>query len=318
MQEPDRSSPAPLVLVANDQEWSARSLESILGPQGYAVVRAHTGRQALELARRTRPDAIIVDSGMPDIPGMEVCRILREDARFSDGTPIIVTTAGPASRTERMEAYRAGAWEFVSQPLDSEAFLLQLENFIRSKRELDRSRDDSLLDATTGLYNVRGLARRAKELGADASRRRAPLACVAVAPLAGNDEQENATSDEQGFLVITHLSDIFRRTARMSDVVGHLGRSEFAILAPATEAKGIVRLFERIQETIDSLPLDLDAGGRKLKVRAGYCAVPDFAESSVDAVELLLRAATALRHVKSGDGDAGITAFEDVPVKFLH
>ena len=37
----------PLVLIANDQEWSARSLESILGPAGYAVLRAYTGRQAL-------------------------------------------------------------------------------------------------------------------------------------------------------------------------------------------------------------------------------------------------------------------------------
>ena len=42
---------SPLVLIANDQEWSARSLESILGPNGYAVIRAYTGQQALERAR---------------------------------------------------------------------------------------------------------------------------------------------------------------------------------------------------------------------------------------------------------------------------
>ena len=42
----------PIVLVANDQEWSARSLESVLGPHGFATVRAFTGRQALELYGR--------------------------------------------------------------------------------------------------------------------------------------------------------------------------------------------------------------------------------------------------------------------------
>ena len=107
----DKTTAPPLVLIANDQEWSARSLESILGPQGYAVVRAHTGRQAIDLAWRTHPDAIVIDSGMPDIGGVEVCRLLRQDSRFSVSTPMIVTTFGPTVPAERVEAYRAGAWE---------------------------------------------------------------------------------------------------------------------------------------------------------------------------------------------------------------
>jgi DNA-binding response OmpR family regulator len=170
MLETEKTTAPPLVLIANDQEWSARSLESILGPQGYAVVRAHTGRQAIDLAWRTHPDAIVIDSGMPDISGVEVCRLLRRDARFTVSTPIIVTTAGPAARADRLEAYRAGAWEYCTDPIDADALLLKLETFIASKRELDQCHDDSLIDRGTGLYNVRGLTRRAQELGADASR----------------------------------------------------------------------------------------------------------------------------------------------------
>ena len=49
----DVQSAPPLVLLANDQEWSSRSLESVLGPRGFATVRAFTGRQALELVRTT-------------------------------------------------------------------------------------------------------------------------------------------------------------------------------------------------------------------------------------------------------------------------
>jgi hypothetical protein len=52
-----------------------------------------------------------------------------------------------------------------------------------------------------------------------------------------------------------------------------------------------------------------------VQVRAGYCAVPDFAESSVDAVELLLRATTALRDLtREGDGER-VRAFEQVPLQ---
>ena len=316
MLDSEKTAPPPLILIANDQEWSARSLESILGPHGYAVVRAHTGRQALDLAQRTRPDAIVIDSGMPDIGGVEVCRILRRDARFSPSTPIIITTAGPAARSERLEAYRAGAWEYSTDPIDAEALLLKLETFIASKRALDQCRDDSLLDRDTGLYNVRGLTRRAQELGADASRRQAPLACVAVSATPNatlEDEVRNGAAER----IAAYLSDVFRRTARVSDVIGHLGRSEFGIIAPSTAASGAVRLVERIQATVESAPLATETEQRPLQLKAGYCAVPNFAESSVDAVELLLRAATALRHVK-GSENLGITAFEDVPLRFVH
>src|SRR5206468_11787926 len=109
MENREKASSAPLVLIANDQEWSARSLESIRGPSGYSVVRAYTGQQALERARATQPDLIILDAQMPDMHGFDVCRTLRADARFSSTTPIVITTSGPSGRTQRLEAYRAGA-----------------------------------------------------------------------------------------------------------------------------------------------------------------------------------------------------------------
>ena len=300
---PDASAP-PLVLLANDQEWSARSLESVLGPQGFASVRAYTGRQAIELARRVHPDVIIVDAGMPDMSGMEVCLKLREDLEFPRSTPIIMTTAGPASRAQRIEALRAGAWEFLSQPIDAETLLLKMSLFVQARREIDRSREESLLDNATGLYNVRGLARRAREIGNDATRRRTPLACVAISPVA--DADTGFMGEDLDSRIADHLSEICRRTARSSDAVGRLGRAEFAIIAPSTDHDGAMRLVERLREQVESLPVTLDGVPRAFKVRAGYCAVSNFAQSSVDAVELLLRAASALRQARGSEAvDAG-------------
>ena len=76
---------------------------------------------ALDRARATQPDLIILDAQMPDMHGFDVCRALRSDSRFGATTPIVITTAGPSGRTQRLEAYRAGAWEFLGQPLDGEA-----------------------------------------------------------------------------------------------------------------------------------------------------------------------------------------------------
>ena len=129
----------------------------------------------------------------------------------------------------------------------------------------------------------------------------APLACVAVSATP-NATVDDGDVTEIAHRIAEHLGDIFRRTARVSDVIGHLGRSEFGIIAPSTAAPGAVRLVERIQEMV------IGGASRRattqIQVRAGYCAVPNFAESSVDAVELLLRAATALRHVKGSESDA--------------
>jgi diguanylate cyclase (GGDEF)-like protein len=313
----DKAPNAPLVLIANDQEWSARSLESILGPSGFAVVRAYTGQQALERARTSQPDLIILDAQMPDMHGFEVCRTLRSDPRFSATTPIVITTSGPSGRTQRLEAYRAGAWEFLGQPLDGEALLLKLNTFLQSKREVDALREENLLDPGTGLYNMRGLSRRAREIGAEAFRRRDPVACVVFAPEL--DEAEAEEPEDEARRMADQLALLFRQAGRASDAIGRLGMSEYGVIAPATGPDAAVRLARRLGGAVESSPIPVRGGERTLKLKAGYCAVADFAESSVDAVELLLRATTALRDLKR-EGPAGerIRAFDQVPTRFAN
>jgi diguanylate cyclase (GGDEF)-like protein len=311
----DKAHSAPLVLIANDQEWSARSLESILGPSGYSVVRAYTGQQALERARTAQPDLIILDAQMPDLHGFEVCRLLRSDPQFSATTPIIITTSGPSGRTQRLEAYRAGAWEFLGQPLDGEALLLKLATFLQCKLEVDNLRDESLLDAGTGLYNMRGLSRRAHEIGADAFRRHDALACVVFSPEpdgAGPDEPP----DEEVQRIAEQVGHLFKRSGRSSDAIGRLGHSEFAVIAPATSSEGALRLIQRLGGSIEASPIPVRGGERGLRVRAGYCAVSDFAESPVDAVELLLRATAALRDLKRDGDSEQIRAFDQTPLTY--
>jgi len=310
----EKAPSAPLVLIANDQEWSARSLESILAPNGYSVVRAYTGQQALERVRATQPDIIILDAQMPDLHGFEVCRLLRADLRFSPTTPIIITTSGPSGRTQRLEAYRAGAWEFLGQPVDGEALLLKLTTFLLGKREVDTLREESLLDASTGLYNMRGLARRAHEIGADAFRRRDPLACVVFAPETEGGSPEGP--DEESQRIAEQVGQLLKRVGRSSDAIGRLGESEFAVIAPATGNEGVLRLVRRLGSSIEAAPIPVRGGQRSLRVQAGYCAVPDFAESPVDAVELLLRATTALRDLKREGHSDQVRGFEQAPIPY--
>lgn len=305
----DRTSHArpPLTLIANSQEWHSRSLESILGPHGYAVLRAYTGKQAIERAVSARPDLIILDTDLPDRDGFDVCRELRNDPAISASTPILITSPGHPSRQKRLEALRAGAWDFIGSALDGEELPLRLNAYVRAKQEVDRAREDSLLDELTGLYNIRGLARRARELGSQAFRQKEPFACIVLTPMLGSGEQ-SAEQDDMVAAVTERLAGLLRETGRTSDAIGMLGRGEFGVVAQGTDSLGAVRLAERLAEAASQV-----FAGSGMRVAAGYDAVSNYHDAPIEPSDMLMRASMAMRLSRSegnGEGMLRIRKFE--------
>jgi PleD family two-component response regulator len=280
-----RTDPQPLVLVANAEQWFARSLESVLTAHGYRVMRAQTALQTLELARRSRPHAIVIDTHLPESDGIALCRALRGDPAISLATPIVLTTPGPASRAQQLEALRAGAWELRGEPLDAEEFLLRLGAFVQGKVEADRLGKEGLVDRASDLYNAVGLERRAQELASLATRQGLALACVVFRP-AG--DVLNGAGDR--------LAQAFKASGRISDAVGRLGPTEFAVFAPATDERGVARLVNRITERVAqqmnaSAP---DPAQGAVRLRSGYSVVAAPPLKSIEPLDLLARARGAL------------------------
>ena len=292
----------PLVVIANSQELHTRALESILGPHGYAVLRAYTGKQALERCRNGRPDIIIIDSELPDMDGLDVCRTLRSDPLISQSTPILVTSSGHSSRKERLEALRAGAWDFLGSALDDEELPLKLDAYVRAKFDADRVREESLLDQLTGLYNVRGLSRRARELGSHAFRSHAPFACVVFSTLA-EEALDEAATEAQITAAVERLARALRERGRVADAMGRVGPNEFAVIAQDTDAEGAVRMAERLTD-------DLRAADPSIRVVAGFDAVPNYHEAPIDPSEMLARASRAMRQTRAAANGQWIRRFE--------
>jgi PleD family two-component response regulator len=289
-----RPSRPPVVLIANDQDWASRSLESILAPRGYAVLRANTAQNALKLVRVTSPDAFILDGGISDGGGINLCAQLRRDSKLPLNAPIFITTTAASSRAERLAAYSAGAWELCSEPLDSEVLIRKLDTYVQAKLAADRTRDESLVDEETGLYNARGLARRAREMGSDAVRRRAALACVAFA---SETDLDPTVDGDRGIAEL--VRDVCRREARGSDVVGRLGPNEYAILAYAAGEEGAERLVARLREGLSGVALRSGGREQRLRFQAAIAAVSNLADVPTDAVDLLYNAAASLREARN-------------------
>lgn len=285
-----------LALLASDQEWSSRSLETVLAPGGYVVARAYTGEATLAQALRTHPDVILLDVHLPDWDGVQLCRTLREEPEVGLRTPIIMLAASPPTRHERLAALRAGAWDVLSLPGETEVLLLKLEAYARGRVEADRVLEGSLVDRATGLYNVRGLARRARELGSEARRHHTPVACVVF----GADRDREHGASEAG--VSQDVARVLQRAGRLSDAIGRLSDTEFAILAPDTDATAAQRLAERMMATLQEGPHGVVP--RRTPLRVGYEAVDDLVATPVEPAELLLRATTALERARAdGNGE---------------
>ncbi len=286
----DGGSDRASILIANDQEWSARSLESIFAAEGYEVLRAFTGSQAIQKAEAALPDVIILDRQMPDLDGAEVCRRLRADPRFGGTTPILITTAGQAGRAQRLEAFQAGAWDFIGQPIDGEIILHKVRTFLQAKQVADQARDASLLDPATGLYNRNGFERRLREVAADARRTHQPVACVVLVADAPALNAAIDTTEE----VAANLAAFFRSSGRTADVVARIGPLKFVVLAPATAGEGATRLVERAGMALASSSSVRSVDEGAVTLRAGYCVIPDCAGEPMNSDELLLRAAATL------------------------
>lgn len=304
----DRTHPSrpPVVLIVDDQEWSTRSLESVLAPNGYAVMRAYTAQKGIDRALAQPPDLLFVSSNLPNGDCVGLCRTLRAVPNFGASIPILVTSPERPSREQRLTALEAGAWEFISYPIDAQELLLRLGSYVHAKLEVDSALDRCLVDEPTGLYNLRGLEQRARELRSQAYREHQAMACVVVAPAIDldTDASSEESEDDSGASTAGVLGRALRGAGRMSDAIGRLGKNEFAILAPSTDAAGAAKLAERIADIVRDGAGQTDEPKDPLRLHAGYDAVANMRETPIEARDLLLHAATALRQVRTkGNGD---------------
>lgn len=123
------------VLIADDEPDILEILKYNLANEGYEVVTARDGDEALERARRTQPDLVVLDVMMPKKTGVEVCEILRSQPAFKD-TLIIFLTALNDEGTQ-IRGLETGADDYVSKPVSPKVFLSRVNALFRRVTKTD-------------------------------------------------------------------------------------------------------------------------------------------------------------------------------------
>ncbi len=110
-----RERPGATILIVDDSPTETRIFANILSQAGYRVEAATDGEQGVEMARRLRPDAIIMDVIMPTLNGFQATRVLHRDAATANIPIIMVTTKDQP--TDRTWGMRQGAVDYLVKPV---------------------------------------------------------------------------------------------------------------------------------------------------------------------------------------------------------
>jgi CheY-like chemotaxis protein len=121
------SQPKRTILLVDDSK-TVLIMEEMLLRRSYDLIKATSGAEALRLAAERRPDLILLDVVMPDLDGVETCRLLRGMAATKSTPIIMVTTRGEESTAQR--AYASGATDFMTKPIDARTLFDKIEKHL--------------------------------------------------------------------------------------------------------------------------------------------------------------------------------------------
>jgi two-component system, OmpR family, KDP operon response regulator KdpE len=114
------------VLLVDDEVSIQRVMAPLLRSRGYTVTVAGSGREALDMFERERPDLVILDLGLPDMDGSEVCRKVRDRA----DTPILILSARGEEK-DKVAALDQGADDYVTKPFGPEELMARVRAALR-------------------------------------------------------------------------------------------------------------------------------------------------------------------------------------------
>lgn len=129
------------ILIVEDDRTLLEALKYRMSKEGYTVYTAVDGVQALEVARAEKPDLIILDIMLPNLDGLEVCRILRKRGM---NVPILMLTA-KAEEIDRVVGLELGADDYITKPFSVRELLARVRASLRRVEMMQRGASEQML-----------------------------------------------------------------------------------------------------------------------------------------------------------------------------
>src|SRR6185436_15067173 len=143
LRSPAKNSPKPsTILVVDDSPVNLHVLVRTMDGTGHRVLVATSGKAAIEIAERARPDLILLDVMMPDVDGFEVCRAIKENPATKDIVIIFLSALGEVA--DKVAGLEMGAADYITKPIQADEVIARVATHLiqqQLEREVRLSRD---------------------------------------------------------------------------------------------------------------------------------------------------------------------------------
>ena len=293
------------ILAVDDEPVQRKLLQKHLSQDGYVVTLAKDGAEALKMALETNPDIVIADYMMPEMDGLELCRLLRKTDAGSRMYFLLLT--GRTEPEMLIEAFDAGCNDFVTKPFVPALLGARIRGgvrVVRLQRKVDadrvtmerqmaelgvlthKLRTAAMTDALTGLPNRRHAMKRLEGEWAFTMRTGRPLSLI-MADIDHFKQVNDRHGHDAGDAVLVETAKLLARSLRESDEVFRLGGEEFLVVCRNTSQQegGIVA--ERLRKAVEQNAVLSNGVEHRLTISLGVAG----SSREVEGVEQLLKAA---------------------------
>lgn len=242
------------ILIVDDEIVSRYTVEALLSSEGYELVFAESGEEALEKAVELVPDLMLLDVMMPGMNGFEVCQRLRANPRLAE-LPVVMVTALD-DRESRIKGIEAGADDFMSKPFDRAELRARIRTITRLNRYRRLVETEEQLaylanyDPLTNLPNRNLLMERMRQTLGRASRNQQGVA-VLVLDLDGFQMINDSLGHEVGDKMLQEVASRLTKTVSVGATVARLSGDEFVIMEEANDpVKQVSDIAQRVLDAI--------------------------------------------------------------------
>jgi len=229
---------AETILIADDDPAIVRLVEVNLKLEGYEVITAEDGEEALRLVNERLPDLVLLDVMMPKLDGYEVCERIRAEGRTRQVNVIMLTAKSLSA--DKIVGLTAGADDYVLKPFDPMELVARVRSTLRRAREMQAI---SPLTGLPGNLQIEDEIRKRHRIG--------ERFAVCYADL----DNFKAYNDRYGFLqgdrAINYTATVLREVAESTPgcFIGHVGGDDFVLVVEVEDAEAasqkVIELFDR-------------------------------------------------------------------------